>query len=534
MDYRAHLVTLVLLLIVAPVFSNDDPSGEFKFVYGGSKREPFTTALRSEGEARETLTKLGKWFEDTSKDVKRRRELSDGSECTLRGQPWIGEAFKYAYDRNISKIDSSCATRTEHVNLNLTKAIHLLSASAKLFESAGTKAVQQDSELRTNLGRVKEQVYAIKDLVYKKEDQDCSLNYLAAVRVKNKWYIAMAVTDAIPNVGGTRKRFVEHIASDLSAPISMQLSESNYKMNLPGEEWKKANRTPYTTTYAKFSGSSHISRIHRMDYEDNRALNNALETNILAVDQAQDAITPANMAILILPLFMSFIPVALIADLSEIATFFYVLLTDVFAAVPFVIKGVELVITGRTTRENAETWLVGNDDGDQVAETWTAACKPVTKFRTIGIIIIVVGLASILSGILIEHLARKWMSYKRLKGEEPEPFGPALLRMDAYIPVGANYMPVNSNYEDALSPNIAADMPPPPPVAASPVVPSRFSNLFSGLLRRNELRRRRHDEDQHQQQAAGNNQAVGIAPAVLGVRQRGNAQSGGVEYEEAI
>ncbi len=523
-----------MLAALAVLFASThgDPSAEFRYVYGGAKQAPFTTALKAENGAADLLGRLGKWFQETSRDVHGRRKKSDGSECTLRGQPWIDEAEKYVEDRNISKIDKSCATRTEHNKANLSRAFNLLEESSILFQSIGKRAVNQDPDLRAlSLNRQKG-IFAVKDLIYQKEDQDCRLNYLAAVRVEGIWYIAVTVTDTQPNAGGKRKRLVEHVASDLRPPRMLKLSPEAKKANLKGDkEWHKAPTENYTTTYATLTGSSHISRIHRMDFEDNRALNNALETNILAVDQAQDAITPANLAILILPLFMSFIPVALIADLSEVATFFYVLLTDVFAAVPFVIKGVELVITGTTTRENAETWLVGDDDGPQVAETWAAACKPVTKFRTIGIIIIVVGLTSILSGILIEHLARKYMSRLRDKGEKPEPFGPALLHMGPYIPVGANYVPANSNYEDALSPNIGADLPPPPP-AASPMTSVRFSNLFSGLLRRNGRRQR--EEDQPPILDDTNHQTVGITPAVLGVRQRGNAQSRGVEYEEAI
>ncbi len=237
-----------------------------------------------------------------------------------------------------------------------------------------------------------------------------------------------------------------------------------------------------------------------------------------------------------------FIPVALIADVSDVATFFYVLLTNVFAAVPFVIKGIELVQTGTTVIRNAETWLVGEVDGVQVAETWAASCSPQDRFRTLGIIVILVGVSAILLGILIEHLARKYMGYRRNQGEHPEPFGPALLRMDAYIPVGANYMPHDINYDDDLAPNHAADFPPPPPPAAGPVS-ARFSTLFSGLLRRRAPHNGAHrsaDGGGTSMQAETQDRTLGIGGVgnitfsnIVGiVRRRSNAQHPGAEYDE--
>lgn len=498
----------------------------FRQVQGGSKLQPFTTVLKKNDDAAKLYKELGEWFEATSADVRRRRTSSDGSECTLRGQPWIDEAKNYVDDRVIPTITKSCATRTEHEHSNLTRANNLLIRTYKVLKSVGEDVIRTDPILMRKWKNASK-VESIHTRNYIKDDQTCSINFLAGIRVKGKWYIASALTDKPANQGGKRFRTVEHVASDLSAALWMRLTEGK-------RPEKKFLLTPepnfqedaYTTTFADLSGASQISRIHRMQMDDNRALTNALEENILAVDQANDAITPANLAILILPLFMSFIPVALIADLSEIATFFYVLLTDVFAAVPFVIKGVELVITGTSVVRSSETWLVGNDDEVQVAETWIAECQPLTHFRNTGIIVIAVGLASILCGILIEHFARAYMNAKRDKGENPEPFGPALLRMDAYIPVGANYMPPNANYDDALAPNIAADLQP-PPVAAPGPPHARITNLFSGILRRG--RRRGHRGHAHAAEDASPfpeptaDQLGIVQPPPAGVRRRSTA-----------
>jgi len=521
------------------VLKQPGKSPSFKDVYGGANSSAILQALRARGkDTQEHMRKLRKWFNNIAIDVQRRRDDSDGSECTLRGQPWIKEAKLYQTDRNFDEVKESCATRTEHDDReNKTLAFQYLEKTANIFSEAAKAAISSDK----NLSRIwnAERVQPIVKLKYKSSgDQECELNYLMAIKVRSIWYIAAAGTSSGPNRGGKRFDVVEHVPADIGNPnlLSLPMRLIPYNTNGVGNEDREnyANRSGwYTTSFSKTTGSAQISRIHRMRYDDNRALQRALEENILAVDQANDAITYANMAILILPLFMSFIPVALIADLSEAATLFYVLLTDVFAAVPFVIKGVELVLTGTTEQRASETWIMGEDGAGQIAETWTAKCQPVEKFRTIGAVVIAIGIASILSGIFIEIIARRWMSYRRDKGEQPEPFGPALLRMDAYIPVGAGYM---QDYNDEMSPNIMADLPPAPPPAASGSASSRISNLFSGLLM-NQRRRRRSDDRPNSNTDTNTNTSptavqtsnsqstpqTQVTGAVIGMRRRGSS-----------
>lgn len=460
-------------------------------IYGASNSSPFTEWLKQSDDG--LFKDLRAWFRGVSENVKKRRDKSDGSECTLRGQSWIDEAIIYMTDRNLTVPDKSCATRTEHEGKNLIRAISLMDRTNKAFAAAGTKILKNEKKLRELWPPENDEAFVYKDIEYERDDQKCKLNYLTAISIgkERKWYVLAAMTSVDVNRGGKRFRFVEHVATDFSQPLVMQLSSKNDReyATRQGKPKNQANRTEFTTTFAEAFGGGQISRILRMHFDDNRALMAALDANLLRVDQATDAVTPANFSILILPLLMSFIPVALIADVSDVATFFYVLLTDVFSAVPFVIKGVELVITGTTQQRNAETWLVGEDQSTQIAETWVAECSPQVRFRDMGIIVIAVGLGAIIFGILLEHFARKWMSRRRDKGEHPEPFGPALLRMDAFIPVGANFVPANASYDDPLAPNASADLAPPPP-AAGPNE-NRAANLFSGLLRRNPRLHRR-------------------------------------------
>ncbi len=172
------------------------------------------------------------------------------------------------------------------------------------------------------------------------------------------------------------------------------------------------------------AGAADISAFYSMKYEENQPLSSALLSNALAVDQAQDAMRLSNIAILALPLAFSFIPMALIADVNDFAAFIYVILTDFFAAVPFVVKGIELLRTGTITQYVAETWITGKPNL-LVSEAWVASCKPRPEFARTGAIFILIGITTIVSGIALEYLARKYMRKRIQQGENPRPLGDA-------------------------------------------------------------------------------------------------------------
>lgn len=478
------------LLFLINIGRSEELSWGVSHVYGGSRDQPFTKALNTDQNAKLIKDLVG-WFNYVAEGVQRRRTASDGSECTLRGQKWINEAVFYMTDRDLPKPSNECATRTEHTREDKKRIEELLDRASDAFEKAGS-TVLKDRAIKALWGNKK--TYPYKDIRKNIDDQTCTVNYATAIRIQNgTWYIIASLTSSHVDNGGSRHRIVEHIDQDLRGPLKLKLSSKEDREKFKPDEFRKAKRTSYTTAYAETKGSAHISRILNMQLTENLALNNAVQRNLQSINQAEDATTKANFAILILPLMMSFIPVALVADVSDIATLFYVLLTDVFSAVPFIIKGIELVITGSLSEDSAETWLIGEDGSEQVAETWIASCKPKLRYQTIGIIIICVGLITIIVGILLEFFARKWMSRKRDMGENPEPFGPALLRIDSYIPVGANFLYSDANYDDALGPNFVADVPPPEQAASSSR--GRFPNKFLGLLRQRRQRNGRQSID---------------------------------------
>lgn len=94
------------------------------------------------------------------------------------------------------------------------------------------------------------------------------------------------------------------------------------------------SRRPYATSYEMWGGRVGLSAIYEMPIAEAPALISALEDSELAADQAVDAMTPSNIAILALPMVLNVIPVALIADVSSRAFFWLLFFPRPFLARP--------------------------------------------------------------------------------------------------------------------------------------------------------------------------------------------------------
>jgi len=381
-------------------------SPAFEHVYGGSKKSPLLHALRRQNEA-DHFRNLQKWFDGIS--IIRRRVKSNASECTLRGHPWVKAGEEYVKHRNLGKISSACPTRTKHYdNVNETLAFHLLEHSSEIFLPAAVEAIGKDA----NLSDVWKEAAVKPDKTHwymNKSDQRCTLNHLTAIRVRKMWYIAAAASSMGSSSFGERLRIVEYVPSNINSERMESIPMVLLPFNANGLENGKRERF---STSISVTRSSPISGIYLMKLDDNGALKSALDWNELRVDLANDSITKENILVLIFPVFIPYFLVS-IAERRRPVVIFMALLTNVFAVLPFIIKGVELVLTSTSEERSSETWVLGEEDGVQIAETWTAACQPVEKFRNIGTGFIVLGIASVLAPILIELRTREWMSRRR-------------------------------------------------------------------------------------------------------------------------
>lgn len=179
-----------------------------------------------------------------------------------------------------------------------------------------------------------------------------------------------------------------------------------------------------------FSGPGRTAKLEHFD-DPVGPLARAFRKNINLVDIASDSITISNIAILALPMLMNIIPVSFVADLNGLGMFVYVLVTDVFTTLPFLIKGVELI---RSSRPNSKVVMAHSAGTDSLGtfQVWASQCRGRDYFRVTGIIFVLVALTALVLGLALEIWARNIMRRRFIeagKGKLHGPFGNAVLKV---------------------------------------------------------------------------------------------------------
>lgn len=388
------------------------------------------------------------WF---SKSYKAARRLT---KCNLINK-WASKAQSALSFRRIGDLNISCAVSLTESDSDAVRVSRIFRAAAEAMRRAGEKYSRTRGWEDTN---------AMSRWLYESRapTQSCSLERATGTRFRDNWYLQGAVTryPVHAQVGTAQRAIIEEfVSANECCPIVVWFRPL-------GADGKLGNPpVPFTTTFMNWEGGVDLSSFYKQGYTENEALGSALNANALAVELATDAMRPANVAILVVPLALSLIPLALVADVNACAALAYVVFTDILAAVPLVIKGVELLLTGTKVQTKAVTYVVGNDTL-AVIEAWTASCRPQERFRDFGLVFIVFGMSSIAVGLALELYARRFMSRKRMQGEDPRPFGSPLLG-------GVTTRGLDMNH---LAPNFQADLP--------AVPPRRLDLIGSRLMRR--------------------------------------------------
>lgn len=411
---------------------------------GISKDGAFTQELRRSAEGRQVSRDLRRWFATAAVIAGKRRDTTTA--CDLRNHDWVHAVEHDLFLRKIGNVDLICTTTIRNEKRAARLFLKLARDAARVYGEAG-----QAAQAKTMSTKWKQAV-PLSGWQYTTQEQVCQLERAAAFRSNGSWYLIASVTNSdvrATQAQGKRELLEEYVSWDLKSPLSMYLKDSN------------GNGAYFTTSHSVQAGAATISAFYDMRYDANRALTGALKGTELAVDDASDALTPSNIAILALPLIMMFVPVAFIADVGGALSFLYVFFTDFMSAVPFIIKGVELVTTGTANTINSETWILGDKDL-KAAESWVATCRGKNTFLIDGIIFIVVGVGAIIVGCTLEYMARRYMRKKRASGMHPQPLGPVLLDD---LPGDHTEAPFLGAPNSRINP--VADLPRPPPNRAS-------------------------------------------------------------------
>lgn len=346
-----------------------------------------------------------------------------------------------------------------------------------------------------------ERAIRAREFEYSIRTQKCKYDYAGFLHLKNDWFVVERITNAEKSVvqaEGSRRFLYEFISANGS---SDSMAFQNVTANgTDGEIWFGV-----TTSSANYTGAVTGSCFGNIYAPDNLAVSRALQRGEHQTQQAADATTPSNIAILVFPLVMNLVPVALIAEVNSVGMLLYTLLTDVLTAVPLAIKGVEVLLIGKRSNRAIVTRISGADvmdpNASKAAEVWVAECKARGSYTATGVTLLAVALTAMVGGIIAEFWAKTYMS-KRQK-----------FKVDDNDPESAMFLPMQSK-PTSNGPHSQISSPP----ASNAVAPLTSANLATrghgGDLENRSRSRSRSRSGSADMNAAYEYGAVGAASSV--------------------
>lgn len=341
--------------------------------------------------------------------------------CNLRGVPWLTNAAADAQLRQVAAPDVVCQTSFDVTDAVLRNELpdRVARSARAVLQNANdafaTAANEASSLIFANVSSPSwPRFYAVRGWDIMRESQRCSLDSAMAYRLRSEWYMRAVVTNfqADAFLPDFQRMYIEEFVRLDSAPIHMvHPLYTQPDDNLPDRSTDNSSNTVLVNTSTiliQRYGKAAFASVP-MTFDECPALVEALRLNELAVDQARDAITPSNVAILALPMVMSLLPLSLLAELNTLASLLFIVFTDIFSVLPFLIKGVELLQSGTIQRSDLVAYHVGNPEFG-IMEVWAAQCSGKGNFRALGILFISISVTVMALGMALEVLA--WLCIK--------------------------------------------------------------------------------------------------------------------------
>lgn len=286
--------------------------------------------------------------------------------------------------------------------------------------------------------------------LYNTSTEQCSIYNEGGVKVANRWYLFTSILNKpmdeyLPLFERQSITEMLHVAENGSV---IPLHYSAQRRPEP-EDKNKTHVWIDDTTTMLFSGQggTSLGRFQNPYPEEIPSLISAMEESDLWIQQAQDALTPSSLAILILPVFLNLIPIALLAQVKTYVMLIYTVMSDVVTVIPMGIKGWELINIS-DDRHIASTLRVTSFSNGTIPDVaamqiWVAECKVSDNVRTVGIAFLTVAVVSLVVGVTLEFVAKVYMTRRRLRRRmfqlENEPLlaGSTSGDVDMDAPIGA-------------------------------------------------------------------------------------------------
>ncbi len=204
-------------------------------------------------------------------------------------------------------------------------------------------------------------------------------------------------------------------------PVHVQQNESNgcrgtdctaYEMM-----WLPSSTFGTSVPYIDNGTTQHYSIFAKLSFEQIPGIDNLMDEfreSVSRLGNVVDELSPSNIAILSLPLLIAIPPISLLERVSGLTTVWYVFGTDILAALPLLIKGIELVIVHphRTLRRYSTLSIMGKQYG--VYERWDTQCNPPVKMsEKPGSILISIALWFMIASSYCEFLFWRALQYRQ-------------------------------------------------------------------------------------------------------------------------
>lgn len=341
--------------------------------------------------------------------------------CNFDRKNWLNSVQTYFGNRGWAEPDLECVTELHGVAVsNSESPLHSLNT---IFDEMRIRGQTLDGLAKNISDHVLgnwTDPHVVYDTRYNKLSQQCTLHNVGAVRVNGSWHIITSITNTakeqqLPNF--QRQFLIEFQrvgeGGKFVKPLVMRLPER------PKDGKERITFENVTTSLSSWRGTAGSSFFIGTFPEDNLAVLDALDATDLHVQQAEDAMTPSSIAILVLPLFLNLVPISLLTEVSTIFTLVYVLFSDILTVVPLMIKGGELIHIGqireRATVLRFSSSLDGSLSETAASELWAAECRANENVRVTGIVFLALGATCMIIGITFEVISRSYVKQRKAR-----------------------------------------------------------------------------------------------------------------------
>ncbi|PXF42616.1 hypothetical protein BWQ96_07666 [Gracilariopsis chorda] len=354
--------------------------------------------------------------------------------CNIRAQTWITQSIDASKILQIldphrecqSSIDVKAAIASSELHPSLIQhPIRILHSAAQQLQQAAQQSLP--SVITLNNLTLFNKFYPLSGWTHMEDGQMCRLENAIAYRINSTLYIQKSLTNHPINA----------FVPDFERAYISEFIDHSYKtLPIVHPRWNDSVLQSASTILQTAQGKADFTSVP-MTPSENPALTNAIRHNQVVIDLASDAIVPSNIAVLALPMVMTLIPVAFVAELSTFPTFLYVVFTDLFSVLPFVIKGFELFHSSEVRSKEMIAYYVGSRTDGKI-ELWVAQCTGEEGFRKVGIAFLIIALCVTTLGMALEIFAWERMKVRSQRPQQQQqhahqgPFG-ALLQDTGFL-----------------------------------------------------------------------------------------------------